>query len=287
MTTLFAASCCFGVMAVLVRLAARELDALEVAWVRFAGSFVLLVALSRGRGLRPRAGNLGPLVLRGLLGASAIVCYFAGIARAGAGLATLLHSIYPVFTALWGVVLLGQGLTGRVVAALALSAFGASIVLHDQLGQGPAVLTGVGLSLLGGVLAGGAVLTAGELRRTESASLVTVWFMVVGAVVTAPALVDGMPWPTPALAAALGGVVIASATGQWLLHHGLGFVSPTLGSLAVATSVVTASVLEALVMGQTVRGGVVAGGVLMLAAVGLATTARRVPPPVAEHAGGR
>jgi len=144
MTTLFAASCCFGVMAVLVRLTARELDALEVAWVRFAGSFVLLVALSRGRGLRPRAGTVRRLVLRGLLGASSIVCYFAGIARAGAGLATLLHSTYPVFTALWGVVLLGQVLTGRVAGALALSALGATVVLHDQLGQGPAVLAGVG-----------------------------------------------------------------------------------------------------------------------------------------------
>jgi drug/metabolite transporter (DMT)-like permease len=270
MTAFFSASLCFGVMAVLVRLASAHLGPVEIACVRFTGAFLLLVATTRGRGLRPQRASFGPLVLRGALGATAIGAYFVGIARAGAGLATLVHSTYPVFTALWGVVFLGDRLTWGVIAALALSVAGAGVVLHDQLHAGPDVLAGIAAALAGGMLAGGAVTTAGELRRTESASLVTVWFMAVGAVLTAPALLDGFHLPAPAVALTLAGVVVTSTAGQWLLHHGLGFVSPTVGSLAAATGVVTAAGLEALVTGRGIGGGVVVGGTLMLAAVGLA-----------------
>jgi DME family drug/metabolite transporter len=135
--------------------------------------------------------------------------------------------------------------------------------------------SGTLVALLGGVLAGGALATASELRRTENASLVTIWFMAVGAVLTAPSFLLGAPAWSSTLGLTLAGVVLTSAAGQWLLHHGLGFVSATTGSLAAATGVLTTAVLEALVLGQRLPGRVVAGGVMMLLAVGLAGRAHR------------
>jgi len=257
-------------MAVCVRLAAADMAATQVACVRFAGSLLVLVAATRARALWPRPGNVRRLVVRGLLGGTAITCYYAAIERAGAGLATLLHSTYPVFTALFAVLLQGEVFTSRLAGALALNTLGAAVVLGSPRELGTRVVTGGLIALLGGMLAGGAVATASELRRTESASLVTVWFMAVGAVLTAPSFLTGTPpWSSP-LALALVGVVLTSAAGQWLLHHGLGFVSATAGSLAAATSVVTAAALEAALLGQRPPGRVVVGGTLMLAAVALA-----------------
>lgn len=270
MAALFAASACFGVMAVLVRAVAPGFAPLEIAWIRFTGSLLLLCAIARGRGLRPRRASVRALTLRGLLGAISIGCYFAGIGRAGAGLATLLHSIYPVFTALWAVCFLGRAVTGRLATALALSAGGAAVVLHDQLGRGPDVLGGALLALLGGIVAGGAVLAASELRRYEHASLITVWFMAVGAVVTGPAVMNGLSVPSVSSGVLLAAIVVTSATGQWLLHHGLGFVPATVGSLVVATSVAVATLLEAVWLGTGVGVALVLGGAMMVAAVGLA-----------------
>ncbi len=266
-------------MAVAVRLAAADMAAPQVACVRFAGSFVVLLAATRGRALRPRSAGVGRLVGRGLLGGTAITCYYAGIERAGAGLATLLHSTYPVFTALFAVWLLGERATARLAIAVAMNALGAAVVLGNPASVGPGVLSGGLLSLLGGVLAGAAVATASGLRRSESASLVTIWFMAVGALLTAPAFAADQPDWSWRLGAALAGVVVTSAAGQWLLHHGLGHVSATAGSLAAATSVVTAALLEALVFGERLGWGVVAGGLLMLAAVGLAAGRAAPSPP--------
>jgi len=279
---LFLASFCFGLMAISVRLAAAEMAATQIACVRFAGSLVVLVLATRGRELWPRSATLGRLVLRGLLGGAAITCYYVGIGRAGAALATMLHSTYPVFTALFSVVLLGEPFSGRVGLALALNTLGAAVVLGSPSILGAQLLSGALVALLGGVLAGGAVATASELRRRESASLVTIWFMAVGALMTAPSFLGGAPPWTWRLATILTIVVLTSAAGQWLLHHGLGFVSATAGSLAAATGVVTTAVLEAVLLGQHLPGRVVAGGVLMLAAVGLAGRAHA--PAAADEA---
>jgi len=157
-----------------------------------------------------------------------------------------------------------------------------AVVLGSPRDLGTQVGSGTLIALLGGMLAGGALATASELRRSESASLVTIWFMAVGALLTAPSFAGGAPgWSAP-LALALAGVVVTSASGQWLLHHGLGFVSATTGSLAAATGVLTTAILEGLLLGQHLSPRVIAGGLLMLAAVGLAGRAH--PPAVADEA---
>ena len=134
---LLLASVLFGAMAVCVQLAARHMAAVQVACLRFAGSFVVLLALTRGRALWPRAASLSRLFLRGLLGAMSISCYYAGIGRAGAGLATLLYGTYTVWTAVWGIVLEGDRLTARIVTALLINLVGAVLVLGGGLQLGP------------------------------------------------------------------------------------------------------------------------------------------------------
>ena len=128
-------------------------------------------------------------------------------------------------------------------------------------------------------------MAASALRRTESATLITVYFMGIGSVILAPSLLAGPPPWSPALVVDLVAVVVTSAAGQWLLHHGLGFTSAVAGSLAAATSIVTASGLEALAIGEHVPVRVALAAVFMVTAVGLANTRARpadtASPPTA------
>ena len=96
LVSLLLASALFGVMAVCVRAASHDMHAAQIAFVRFVGSFLFMLAVTRGRRLAPRPGNRNRLILRGVIGAVSITFYFVGIEGAGAGLATLVQNSYPV-----------------------------------------------------------------------------------------------------------------------------------------------------------------------------------------------
>ena len=263
------ASVCFGLMAVFVRAAAERMDAVQVAWVRCAGSTLFLLAATQGRGLVPRRENWMQVALRGALGVSSLTLYYVSVAWAGAGLGTLLHCTYPVWTALW-VAWRSRSHVGRnVVVALVLNFIGAAVVLGPDVAIGPAVRLGGIVALLAGVLAGAAVATAGELRQSESTTLVTTWFMATGAVLLLPSLATGLPPITASLTAVLAGVVFTSVFGQLLLHHGLGTVSATAAALATATSTITAALAESALYGTPIPPRMLLAGVMMLGAVWL------------------
>lgn len=265
----------FGAMAVFARLASLEMSSAQVAFFRFAGSLLILLAVSRGRGLRPRRESLRQLALRGLLGAAAILLFFRGIAGAGAGFATLLQNTYPVHTALFAALFLNEPFTPRLAVSLVLNVAGAAVTLAPAAHLSPEMLHGGLFALAAGVLAGGAVAAARQLRLTESALLVTTHFMVIGAVVTAPFLLTGLPPWSSTLAMALAGTVLSSVAGQFLLHHGLGFAGAAQGAVACGTSVLSASLFEAVFLGQHLPPSTLAGAVLLIAAVALAARPQR------------
>lgn len=264
----------FGAMAVCVRLAARELPSTRIAWVRFTGSLLLLLVFARGTRLKPRPGNLLRVLQRALLGCAAITLYFFAIEHIGAGLATLLHCTYPIPTAVLAVLVLGEPASWRLLAAIAINLLGILLVVAPGANLSGVDTVGVLSALAASTLAGGAVATARHLRASEDASLITIYFMGVGAVLTAPSLIGAFPAISPTTCIALTGVVVTSAAGQWLLHHGLGFTSAVEGSLACATSVITAAALEAMFLGEHLGAQTLAGAVLMVVAVGLAASRR-------------
>ena len=272
---LVGSSLIFAVMAVCVRFAAREMPALQIAWVRFAGSFLLLLALGRRSRLRPRPGNLGRVIQRALFGVAAIVCYFVAIERVGAGLATLLHCIYPVPTAVIAVLVLREPASRWLAAAIVLNVIGLVLVVGPETTLGSADFAGVAAGMLGAMLAAGAVTTARHLRASEPATLITIYFMAVGAVLTAPALALGVPSPSLGTLVALAGVIVTSSGGQWMLHHGLGYTPASIGSLACATGVFTAAWLEATLLGEHMQAESVVGALLMIVAVGLVAGRRQ------------
>jgi drug/metabolite transporter (DMT)-like permease len=270
---ILASSMLLGAMAVAVRAASHEMPAGQVAFVRFAGSLLILLALRGRRSLRPR-GRWQPVLLRGVLGGAAIFLYYHAISGAGAGLATLVHCTYPIWTTLIATTLLHERFDNRLLGALLLFVVGIGIVVGPGADLGRAATAGSLIALCSSMLAGGAVATARQLRLTESAYLVTTYFMAVGALISAPALLSGLPPLTPTLQTALLAVVLTSVSGQLLLHQGLGFAPATQASLTAATAVVSAAVLEALLLGEHLSPHTLIGAAVLVGAVGLAVSRR-------------
>ncbi len=273
--TILVAAALFGAMAASVRIASADMPPLQIAFVRFLGSFVLLVAVAGPARMRARPDNLRTLALRGLFGSLAILFYFTGIGKAGAGFATLLQNTYPVFTALFANRALKEPLPPSLAAALGLNIIGVAVAMAPgfRLSGGAQLALGALSSLAAAALAGAAVTTARYLRHSEDATAITLYFMAIGTAVTSPALLLPAPRLSPRLGFALAAVVVTSATGQWLLHQGLGYASATQGSLAAATSVVTAAAIGTAALGEPLRPETLLAACLLLAAVALAARA--------------
>jgi drug/metabolite transporter (DMT)-like permease len=124
------------------------------------------------------------------------------------------------------------------------------------------------------MLAGGAVSTARQLRAVESAYLITTWFMAVGALLTAPTLLSGLPPLGAHLGWLLLVVVLTSVAGQLLLHVGLGLAPAIQSSLAAAAAVVSAAGFAALFLGEHLDPHTLVGGAILVIAVGLSVGRR-------------
>lgn len=264
----------FGAMAVCVRVAGREMPADQIACIRFVGALLVLLVFRRGQTLRPRPGNLPRVALRGLLGGCAILLYFRAIQGAGAAFATLLHCTYPVYTALIASTLMGEHFNRRIAMALALNVAGAVVLLGPGADLDSATFAGGMSALAASVLAGSAVAAARHLRASESAFLITTYFMAVGALLTSPSMLSGLPPLTLPLMLALAGTILTSVAGQFLLHHGLGFTGAIQGSITCATTVVSTAAFEALFLGQSLGPHALIGAAFFIAAVALVATRR-------------
>src|SRR5262249_60223933 len=144
----------FGAMAVFVRAATQTMPVGQVAFIRFLGSLLVLLSFRRGRSLIP-VGPAGRVVLRALLGASAIRLYYRGIAGAGAGLATLLHCTYPIWTAVFATTLLRERFTVTLGLALTLCLTGIVVVVGPGADLSATAMLGSLSALAASVLAGG------------------------------------------------------------------------------------------------------------------------------------
>src|SRR5438552_386409 len=152
-------------MAFEAKRASVHLTGAEVAFWRFTIGLAAVMAAFGTRLVRPRFHHFGLLVLRGLFGGTAVLCYFTSIAHIDVSIATLLNFTSPVFVALFAALFLRERFGLGLVAALAMTLAGVVLLARSHAppgswGFGRWELVGV----LGAVASGAASTTIRGLR---------------------------------------------------------------------------------------------------------------------------
>jgi terminal-alkyne amino-acid exporter len=265
-----------------IRVAVRAFGPEHLSLLRLAVASAVLgaIAVARG-GLRvPARADLPGLLLVALTGMTAYQLLLnAGEVSVPAGTASLLVNVSPLFTAMLAVTLLGERLSVRARAGIAVGFGGAALVALSRSG-------GLGFDARALLVLGAAVAQAtffvaqkGLLERSRLEAFdVTAWAMWLGTAMLLP-FAPGLPHavataPAGALAAVLYLGVGASA---------LGFVSWAYASARVPVSFaastlyavpVVAAAVAWLWLGETPAPLAVAGGAVALAGVALTAAAR-------------
>ena len=204
-------SVCFGTMNALVKWTSFHADVWMIIMVRSAVIALAVAIFAGSRGLSLKVNDKRKMLLRCVVGMTAMTLYFTALGRIPIGQAVTLQYTAPLFVAL----LSGRVIRERVepmVALLVGSAFaGIVLIVSPDLSS---IDSDALLALGSGFFAAMAYMYVRELRNTDSASSVVFWFAafsVVGSIFQALPDVAGLEWKT---VAALIGIGIGAGGGQ-------------------------------------------------------------------------
>jgi drug/metabolite transporter (DMT)-like permease len=267
----------FSVMSLLVKTATARLPTTEVVLVRSVVTLVLSAAMLRHAGVAPWGARHGRLVLRGVFGFFALLCFYYALAHLPIADATVLQYMNPVFTALLATVLLGERLVLGEVVATVVSLGGVVLVARPSALFGGAAalpLPVVAIALLGALCSASAYVTVRSIGRAEHPLVVVFYFPLVSVPLSIPLVLPHWVWPTGREWAVLAGVGLATQIAQVYLTRGLQLEPAGRATAVGYLQVVFAAAWGLLFFGE--RPGLwTVGGTLLVVAGTLALTMAR------------
>ena len=183
-----------GVNAI-VRGLSSDLHPFEMAFFRCVFGLLVLAPMILRHGLEPfRTRRLGLHALRGAFQAVGLLMFFLALSMTPMATVQALFFTAPLFATLLAVVVLGEAIRGRRIAALAVGFAGALVVLRPGFGV---LDPGALLMLAAAATWGCAIIVIKVLSRTESSLTATLYPTLF---VTPIAFVAALPyWRQPTL----------------------------------------------------------------------------------------
>jgi drug/metabolite transporter (DMT)-like permease len=216
----------FSIMSLLVKVAGQRLPSQQVVMVRAIITLVLSAWAVRHASV-PWWGSRekrGLLVLRGVVGFTALSCFYHSIVHLPLADATVIQYTNPVFAGLLAVPFLGERLRRREIVSVLVSMAGVALVMRPSFlfGQGAALdPVTVGIGLVGAMCSATAYVTVRKLGATEHPSVIVFYFAGISVVAALPTALPGALWPTPVEWLVLLGVGVSTQLGQMYITHGL------------------------------------------------------------------
>ena len=217
-------SLAFSLMTVCVKQLGGRIPVSEIVLVRSVVSIALTGTAMALGGINPLGSNRRLLLLRGICGSIALLCFFEAITSLPLASATVLQYTYPTFTAGAAWLLLGERLRRRIGIAVVMGWIGVVMVIQPEwLGAEQ-----VGLAMQPAMAAlGGALFTAlayvcvRRLSTKEHPLVIILYFPLVSIPLTLPMVIRDGVWPFGLDWAWLLGVGVLTQLGQIWVTKGL------------------------------------------------------------------
>ncbi len=260
----------FSLMSVLVKVAGARLPAAEIVVARVCMTLLLSYVMVRRAGLSPWGTRRAALALRGLLGFSALSCYYWTLTRLPLAEATTIHHMAPLFTA-WGAwFVLGERAGWPALVAIALGLAG--VVMVAQPGGAGLDETAVIVAVIGAACSGAAYVTVRQLSRDEDPLVIVFYFPLVALPLAIPWMIPVAVWPTAREWLVLVGVGTCTQAAQVCMTRGLSLEragrASAVGYLQVALAVGWGAIAFGEIPPATALAGagLIVGGTLVVAA---------------------
>ena len=183
----------FGLMAVTIRLASKQLHAFEIAFFRSAFGFLFAAPLLLRHGFAIlRTDKLRFYVLRCVIGIVSMLAGFWAIVHLPLAQAISLSYSTPLFVTIGAVLFLGEVVRVRRWTAVLVGFLGVLVIVRPF---GTDFTTGSLVALLAAAMSGTVTISIKVLSRTESPDAIVLITTLLWVVLALPAAIPVWQWP--------------------------------------------------------------------------------------------
>ena len=173
----------FGAGNLFVKLASTQISSWETVFYRGAGGLLLAFIITRIKYRSFKIVDKKRLILRGLIGALSVSCFFYGIKHGNVTTATMLTYTFPIFGSIFTSLVYKEHPIRFFWFFLAVAIGGIVIILNPSTGS---IKVADIVALCGGLLAGVAVSLVRRLRHTDKPETVFAAFMLFTMFLSSP-----------------------------------------------------------------------------------------------------
>lgn len=221
----------FSLMSVFIKFAGQSLGVFEIITARGLVSMVAGWWMMRAADVAPLGkGDRGLLVLRGVLGVAALVCYATAVIRLPLAEATVFHFTSPLFTALLAAAFLGEVMGRREVAVAFLGFVGVVIIARPDFGLGIFPRDGVAetldpiavlIGISGAIFSAAAYTVVRKVGQTQHHLVIINYYALATFLIGLPLMMPGFRMPRGQEWLLLLGVGLSTQIGQIFLTKAL------------------------------------------------------------------
>ena len=270
-------SLAFSLMTVCVKQLGGRIPIAEVVLCRALISVALTGIGLALAGVSPWGHRKGLLIIRGLCGSIALLCFFEAITTLPLASATVLQYTYPTFTALAAALFLREHLRPGIAVAVLIGWFGITLVSQPewlQAGTAALPVRSVLIALGGALFTALAYVSVRRLSTSEHPLVIILYFPMISIPLTLPFVMQNGVWPIGSEWMWLTGVGIFTQLGQIWVTRGLSLMAAARATSINYVQVVFAALWGWIFFSETLNIWILTGGLLILASTLISLASR-------------
>jgi len=269
------ASFFFSLMTVCVKNIDNRIPIYELVFFRSLMSLMITLSIIKIKNINPWGNNRPLLILRGVLGTSALICIFYAIRTMPLSISTVIQYTYPIFIAIFAGVFINEKTTRKLIFAIFIGWIGILVILNPtQLLDIKVEIENVSISIafLGAILTALAYITVKKLSSKEDIYVIIEYFPLVSLITLFPIVLINWVNPNWNELIWIFGIGLFTQLGQTFLTIGLKNLPASEASTINYLQVLFGSIWGVLFFNEIININFLIGALLVLLGTIISTT---------------
>ena len=259
------ASLFFSLMTVCVKKIDEAIPIYELVFFRSIFSLIITSLIIKKKKINPWGNNISLLILRGILGTTALICIFYSIRNMPLSISTVIQYTYPIFISIFAALLIKEKINFKLISALFLGWFGILIILNPYQSKSYGIDNfAIFIAFAGAVTTSLAYIAVKKLSRQEDIFVIIKYFPLISVITLIPIVCAN--WITPQINDLIWiiGIGIFTQAGQTFLTLGLKNLPASQASSINYLQVIFGSLWGIYIFGENITINFVIGSIFVL-----------------------